>query len=112
MKLSLFTIFVASASAFAPPIRVVHKIPSSSGALPKNKYHVLTHATVADDETSTPSKDIASEIAHKAIPYSQLTIGVVKETYPGENRVSQSPDSVRSLVKAGFNVVVEQGGTA
>lgn len=47
----------------------------------------------------------------KAIPYSQLTIGVVKETYPGENRVSQSPDSVAALVKEGFNVIVQAGGT-
>lgn len=45
------------------------------------------------------------------IPYSDLTIGVLKETYPGENRVSQTPDSIQGLVKAGFTVVVEAGGT-
>ncbi len=45
------------------------------------------------------------------IPYSELTIGVLKETYPGENRVSQTPDSVLGLVKAGFTVLVEAGGT-
>jgi hypothetical protein len=43
-------------------------------------------------------------------PYSDLTIGVMKERYPGENRVSQTPDSVAALVKAGFGVVVEAGG--
>jgi NAD(P) transhydrogenase len=37
-------------------------------------------------------------------------VGVLRERFPGENRVSQSPDSVASLVKAGFNVVVEAGG--
>lgn len=47
----------------------------------------------------------------KAIPYEELTIGVMKETYPGENRVSQSPDSVAGLVKAGFRVMVQAGGT-
>jgi NAD(P) transhydrogenase len=33
----------------------------------------------------------------------------MKEIYPGENRVSQTPDSVAMLVKAGFDVVVESG---
>ena len=51
------------------------------------------------------------QILGKAIPYQDLTIGVLKETYEGENRVSQTPDSVRSLTKAGFHVIVEQGGT-
>ena len=111
MKLAFVTLLVASASAFAPLSRVVqvHKIPSTA---PKNKYFV-PQATVADDETksSSPSAGITNALANKAIPYSELTIGVVKETFPGENRVSQSPDSVRSLVKAGFNVAVEKGGT-
>ena len=43
------------------------------------------------------------------IPYGDLTVGVVKETTPLENRVVQSPESVASLVKAGFKVVVESG---
>jgi hypothetical protein len=47
-----------------------------------------------------------------AISYPNLTIGVWKETYPpSENRVAQSPDSVASLVAAGFSVVVQAGGT-
>mmetsp|Transcript_5666 Transcript_5666/g.11770 ORF Transcript_5666/g.11770 Transcript_5666/m.11770 type:complete len:1132 (+) Transcript_5666:80-3475(+) len=45
----------------------------------------------------------------QAIPYGDLTIGVLKEDYEGENRVSQTPDSVRALIKAGFTVVVEAG---
>jgi Alanine dehydrogenase/PNT, N-terminal domain len=44
------------------------------------------------------------------IPYDQLTIGVLKETFNGEKRVSQSPDSVAALIKAGFNVLVQSGG--
>ena len=43
-------------------------------------------------------------------PYEELTIGVMKETYPEENRVSLSPDAVGLLTKAGFDVVVESGG--
>ena len=52
----------------------------------------------------------APNLLGEPIPYSELTIGVLKETFPGENRVSQTPDSVHSLVKEGFTVVVEAGG--
>lgn len=88
-------------------------------------------ATIEEDATATSSKkdqdadsvaksfdesDAVVKITKKstllgeAIPYSQLTIGVMKEIYPGENRVSQTPDSIRTLTKAGMTVVVEKGG--
>ena len=51
-----------------------------------------------------------SRILGQPIPYAELTIGVMKETFAGENRVSQTPDSVQSLIKAGFQVVVQEGG--
>ena len=38
-----------------------------------------------------------------------LTVGVVKETFPGENRVALIPDSVGPLAKAGLQVLVERG---
>jgi len=69
------------------------------------------------ETTPTPSSSYfeqtasaTNKIGSKPIPYEELTIGVLKETYPGENRVSQSPDSVASLVKAGLNVIVQSGG--
>ena len=88
------------------------------------------YATVEDEqkdeqkkESNVPSDDAAfisdafnKDEAEEAmtffspIPYSELTIGIVKETFKGENRVSQTPDSVKGLVKAGFTVVVESGG--
>eukprot|EP01104_Vermistella_antarctica_P004234 TRINITY_DN14728_c0_g1_i2.p1 TRINITY_DN14728_c0_g1~~TRINITY_DN14728_c0_g1_i2.p1 ORF type:complete len:1136 (+),score=210.52 TRINITY_DN14728_c0_g1_i2:38-3409(+) len=43
------------------------------------------------------------------VPYSQLTIGVPGETFPGERRVALSPSSVGLLVKKGFTVIVETG---
>ena len=46
------------------------------------------------------------------IPYGDLTVGVVRETDALEDRVAQTPQSVASLVKAGFNVVVEKGAGA
>ena len=38
-----------------------------------------------------------------------LTVGVPKETAPGERRVALVPTDIRSLKKAGFEVVVETG---
>ncbi len=65
-----------------------------------------------DDPTSDAFlTDALSRNWQQPIPYSELTIGVLKETFPGENRVSQTPDSVKGLVNAGFTVVVEAGGT-
>jgi len=43
-------------------------------------------------------------------PYNKITIGILKETFPGENRVSLTPESVALLTKAGFHVVVQSGG--
>jgi hypothetical protein len=80
-------------------------------------YVIERYATLAppdqeqlEEEEQSDEFEPATKILGKAIPYSDLTIGVVKETFPGENRVSQSPDTVRNLVKAGFNVVVQAGG--
>jgi len=76
------------------------------------------YATVEDDKrvADTLLQDgdsLLSSSSSKAIfspiPYSELTIGIVKETFEGENRVSQTPDSVKSLSKAGFTVIVQSG---
>ncbi|KAL7812003.1 NAD(P) transhydrogenase beta subunit domain-containing protein [Trichoderma gracile] len=46
-------------------------------------------------------------------PYSQLTVGVPKETYPGERRVALTPANVALLLKKGFSkVLVERGAGA
>lgn len=59
---------------------------------------------------SSAFENLKPKIDGEPIPYEQLTIGIMKETFPGENRVSISPDSAELLVKAGFHVVVEKGG--
>ena len=66
--------------------------------------------TVAFDPADEFTGDVPSKILGGKIPYSELTIGVLKETYPGENRVSVAPESAKALVDAGFSVVVESGG--
>ena len=54
--------------------------------------------------------DVSTGILGGPIPYADLTVGVLGETFKGENRVSLAPDSVKALVDAGFTVVVESGG--
>ncbi|KAF2837240.1 putative NAD(P) transhydrogenase mitochondrial precursor [Patellaria atrata CBS 101060] len=45
-----------------------------------------------------------------SIPYSQLTVGVVRETSPNERRVAITPQNVALLLKKGFDrVVIEKG---
>jgi len=43
----------------------------------------------------------------KGTPYDKLTVGIPKETYPLEKRVSATPESVQRLVKPGFHVMIE-----
>ena len=45
----------------------------------------------------------------KGTPYSKLTVGIPKETFPLEKRVAATPESVERLVKPGLNVIVEDG---
>lgn len=46
----------------------------------------------------------------KTIPYSNLTVGVVREIYPNERRVAITPQNAALLLKKGFaRVLVERG---
>ena len=38
-----------------------------------------------------------------------MIIGIPKETFPDERRVALIPQNVRSLTKAGFEILVESG---
>jgi NAD(P) transhydrogenase subunit alpha len=39
----------------------------------------------------------------------KLTVGVIKETFPGEKRVAVVPDNIPQLIKSGLKVIVESG---
>lgn len=41
-----------------------------------------------------------------------ISVGVPKETVPGETRVAATPDSVKRLVKGGFDIKIEEGAGA
>ena len=48
----------------------------------------------------------------RGTPYSNLTIGVPKETFPNERRVALSPAATKLLTKEGFSIFVEEGAGA
>jgi hypothetical protein len=114
MKISLLTCLFAGLAqhsiAWAPAsltsLAIRNKVSSS-------RYHgaLYVAGVVEEDKTSSAfSDDKSQKILGQPIPYSELTIGVIKETFKGENRVSQTPDSIRNLVKAGLTVIVQSGG--
>jgi len=49
---------------------------------------------------------------NKGTPYSNLTIGVPRERFPGEKRVALSPPAVKTLIKDGYKIVVEDNAGA
>jgi NAD(P) transhydrogenase len=53
-----------------------------------------------------PAADAAPALGKK---YGDMMIGVPKETFALERRVSQTPESVKKLTEAGFKVQVESG---
>lgn len=45
----------------------------------------------------------------KGQAYNELTIGVPREIQFNEKRVGLTPDAAKSLIKSGFNIIVEDG---
>jgi len=70
--------------------------------LPRAKNLGRRGAVVSEPETK----------AGNARSYADLTIGVVAEADPAENRVAQTPESLALLVKAGFNAKVASNAGA
>lgn len=73
---------------------------------PPADHFQMNDVSHAFESTSHANQCFVKQIP---IPYDQITIAVMKETFPGENRVSISPNAVGDLVKAGFHVLVQQG---
>ena len=69
--------------------------------LPRAKNLGRRGAVVSEPETKSGARS-----------YADLTIGVVPESDPTENRVAQTPESLALLVKAGFNAKVASGAGA
>ena len=73
-------------------------------------------ATARSVSISASSKIPASvppDLAPSSIPYADLTVGIVRETYPNERRVAITPQNAALLLKKGFaRVLVERGAGA
>jgi hypothetical protein len=102
LLLSFFFLASSSTQAWVTPYTPVARPATSLLSTIDNKKKVQF------DLMGIPEPKV---VIGKSIPYQDITIGVLKETFEGENRVSQTPDSVKNLVKAGFQVVVQSGGT-
>lgn len=66
-------------------------------------------ASVAFRYFTSTSVTLKEEGKPKGISYTNLKVGVPKETFPLERRVAASPESVGRLVKPGFQVLIEKG---
>jgi NAD(P) transhydrogenase len=65
------------------------------------------YASVAADPHH---EEIPTNPPFTAGPYSTLTVGIPKESYPGERRVAITPQNVKLLLKKGFSrVLIERG---
>lgn len=126
----VLTLFVGSSKvvAFCPlqPRIALAKPARDTGSISSASRSFIRFATVPEEDAkivepkvgAIPQEtDSVAKFFNKVkpspfegIPYSELTIGVLKEELEGENRVSQTPDTVRNLVKEGFTVIVESGG--
>ena len=59
---------------------------------------------------TTPSASYSTTVVPPTKPFSQLTVGVPREVYPGERRVALTPANVALLLKKGYGkVLVERG---
>ncbi|KAK4189161.1 putative NAD(P) transhydrogenase mitochondrial precursor [Podospora australis] len=96
--------------------------PSSASlslALPKvQTLQLVRHASVLSGIPAPPSargtmatySTDSAAVLPPTTPYSKLTVGVPRETYPNERRVALTPQNVALLLKKGFaKVIVEKG---
>lgn len=69
----------------------------------------LTLLRSLSSSSSSSTKKDTVVTTPKGTPYTKLTIGIPRETYPLEKRVAATPESVSKLVKPGFTVLIESG---
>jgi NAD(P) transhydrogenase len=86
-------------------IRLVNRATTSSNILrlrsvPNRLNHFSRHFSSANPQDG-------AKVEVKGVPYSELTVGIPKETFDLEKRVAATPESVSKLVKPGFKVLVE-----
>jgi len=79
--------------------------------VPRNpkQLQLIRHASTTQSADATQP----DAVLPPTTPYTQLTVGVPRETYPNERRVALNPANVALLLKKGFaKVLVERGAGA
>jgi Alanine dehydrogenase/PNT, N-terminal domain len=114
MRVIILLLLFQWALPFAPPLQKTRLHYSQSSFLRSVQESVVKKSEeppLADGLVEAPFLSTAPKtLIGKSIPYSELTIGVMKETADGESRVSLTPSAVAALVKEGFQVLVQTGG--
>jgi len=89
-------------------------LQSRAPRLPVRRLQICAVATPVKPLTTQPARDVPeNHVQHTPIPYSQISVGVPKETFPNEKRVAITPAGVATLLKEGFKeVLVERGAGA
>ena len=96
---------------FYRPVRKWDKQPKQLWWPKVTALTTRQHATVSYPLPSDSPSEFVAPI--NSTPYSNLTIGVVRETYPNERRVAITPQNAALLLKKGFaRVLVERGAGA
>jgi len=106
-NLDTFIDFTPHIAKHRPTTVVLYSSLSDDKSISKSSKGLDTQKT--EDDIVAAFETPSSKILSHPIPYSQLTIGVTKETFKGENRVSVTPESAEMLIKAGFQIVVQTG---
>jgi NAD(P) transhydrogenase len=87
------------------PLSLQRHVPS----FPCATAAVSRYASVAEPH----DEEIPTTPPFTAGPYSTLTVGIPKESYPGERRVAITPQNVQLLLKKGFSrILIERGAGA
>ena len=74
---------------------------------PPTPFAVARYASVASDPHD---EEVPTSPPFTAGPYGTLTVGIPKESYPGERRVAMTPANVKLLLKKGFTrILIEKG---
>ncbi|ESK94539.1 nad transhydrogenase [Moniliophthora roreri MCA 2997] len=85
-------------------------------SLPRLRLSLRLTANVTQSfhtSTKLSNEGASTESTAKGIPYSYLTVGIPRETYPNERRVSITPQNASLLLKKGFGkVLVERNAGA
>ncbi|KAF1958074.1 PNTB-domain-containing protein [Byssothecium circinans] len=89
------------------PLALQAQFPSLQPTTAVARYASLSSSQSASE---THDEEIPTTPPFTAGPYSTLSIGVPKESYPGERRVAITPANVQLLLKKGFSrILIERG---